>query len=89
MTFLRRSFLAVAILTLPLLGVRAGDSRSGAGRKRDALCTETGLLKEWPKTGPKVLWKIEGIGTGYSEVSIANGVIYTMGEPRDAASESR
>ena len=41
------------------------------------LYTETGLLKEWPWGGPKMLWSAEGLGDGYSTVSIANGKIYT------------
>ena len=39
-----------------------------------------GLLKEWPKDGPKLLWEISGLGPGYSTVSIANGKLYTMGD---------
>ncbi|WP_437188394.1 PQQ-binding-like beta-propeller repeat protein [Planctomicrobium sp. SH668] len=33
---------------------------------------ETGLLDEWPKEGPPVVWKKE-IGTGYSAPSVTNG----------------
>lgn len=56
------------------------------GPKRDGICTETGLLQEWPKGGPKLIWnsklinKGKGIGTGYSSIAIANGRIFTMGD---------
>ena len=50
------------------------------GPNRDGICTETGLLKEWPEGGPKLLWKFEGLGHGYSTVSIAGGKIFTMGD---------
>jgi outer membrane protein assembly factor BamB len=50
------------------------------GTKRDAHSAETGLLKEWPKKGPRLVWKTTGLGAGYSEVSVAGGRIFTMGE---------
>jgi outer membrane protein assembly factor BamB len=49
------------------------------GPKRDNKSTETNLLKQWPLDGPKRLWSAEGIGNGYSTVSIADGLLYTTG----------
>jgi outer membrane protein assembly factor BamB len=83
MPHLRTWLLSALLFAVPLLAVRAGDSPQWRGPKRDAICTETGLLKEWPKGGPKLVWKIEGLGAGYSEVSIAGGRIYTMSERRE------
>jgi len=40
---------------------------------------ETGLLKEWPTGGPKLLWSIEDLPKGYSSVSVASGMIFTTG----------
>ena len=48
------------------------------GPNRDAVSKETGLLKEWPKDGPPLAWKITGIGGGDSAPSIAAGRIYGM-----------
>jgi outer membrane protein assembly factor BamB len=50
------------------------------GPDRNGRSTETGLLKEWPKDGPPLLWRIDGLGKGYSSVSIAGGRIFTMGD---------
>lgn len=50
------------------------------GPNRDDISTETGLLKQWPAGGPKLLWKGTGIGSGFSTVSIAGGKIFTMGD---------
>jgi outer membrane protein assembly factor BamB len=36
-------------------------------------------LKEWPDEGPELLWTAEGLGHGFSTVSIASGMIYTAG----------
>jgi len=49
------------------------------GPNRDNLSTETGLLKRWPPDGPKLLWTANGLGHGYSSVSVAGGMIYTAG----------
>jgi len=49
------------------------------GPNRDNLSTEKGLLKKWPEKGPALLWRSQGLGHGYSSVSIASGMIYTAG----------
>jgi outer membrane protein assembly factor BamB len=53
------------------------------GTKRDGMSADTGLLKEWPAGGPKLAWKISGLGGGYSSVAVAGGKIFTMGDGRD------
>jgi outer membrane protein assembly factor BamB len=62
----------------------AADWPQWRGPNRDGVCTETGLLKQWPKDGPKLLWEISGLGPGYSTVSIAKGRLYTMGDREKA-----
>jgi prepilin-type processing-associated H-X9-DG protein len=58
------------------------------GVQHDGICTETGLLKEWPKDGPKLLWDSKKVnpapfvGTGFSSLAIAQGKIFTMGDLR-------
>jgi len=56
-----------------------GDWPGWRGADRTGLSSETGLLKEWPADGPKLLWKIKGLGDGYSTPSLAGGRIYVMG----------
>src|SRR5437773_5965634 len=48
------------------------------GPDRTAHSKETGLLKQWPKDGPPLAWKIKGLGGGDSAPSIAAGRIYGM-----------
>lgn len=50
------------------------------GPQRDGKSTETGLMKEWPEGGPKLLWKTNGLGRGYSTVSIVGDKIFTTGD---------
>lgn len=49
------------------------------GPNRDNISTEEGLLKQWPENGPDLVWTAQGLGHGFSTVSIAGGMIYTAG----------
>lgn len=49
------------------------------GPQGDNRSSDTGLLKSWPEDGPPLEWTVEGIGNGYSSVSLAHGMIYTAG----------
>lgn len=53
------------------------------GPDRNAISKERGLLKEWPKDGPPLAWKITGLGGGYSAPSIAAGRIFGMSNRGD------
>ena len=48
------------------------------GPDRNAISTETGLLKQWPENGPPLAWRIEDLGGGYSAPSIAAGRLYGL-----------
>ena len=50
------------------------------GPERNGVYPETDLLEEWPDEGPELLWSMEGIGKGFSSVSVINGVIYATGK---------
>ena len=47
------------------------------GPNRDNISTEMGLAKSWPDKGPPPVWTVDGLGHGFSSVSIATGRIYT------------
>src|SRR5262249_43970531 len=71
-------------LTLPLLLLSlaplGADWPQWRGPGRSAVSPEKGLLKEWPKDGPPLLWTASGLGSGYSSVVLAGERIYTMGD---------
>jgi outer membrane protein assembly factor BamB len=58
---------------------RPGDWPQWRGPDRTNLSRETGLLKSWPPGGPRLVWKAEGLGGGYSMPSVADGRLYGMG----------
>jgi outer membrane protein assembly factor BamB len=57
----------------------AADWPGFRGPNRDGLCTETGLLKEWPKGGPKQVWTAKNLGLGFGTPSVADGKIFGVG----------
>lgn len=48
------------------------------GPQRDGISKETGLLKQWPKEGPKLVWQVNDLGDGYSTPSVVGDSIYLM-----------
>lgn len=59
--------------------VVANDWPQWRGPQRNGLSQETGLLKEWPKDGPKLLWKISDAGSGYSTPAVVGDRLYVLG----------
>jgi outer membrane protein assembly factor BamB len=55
----------------------AADWPQFRGPHRDGVSAETHLVKTWPATGPRVLWKVP-IGEGYSHLAVVGGRIYTL-----------
>jgi outer membrane protein assembly factor BamB len=49
------------------------------GPNRDGHAADKGLLQEWPKNGPKLLWTYKDTGIGFSAPSVVGNRIYTMG----------
>src|SRR6516225_6824230 len=62
----------------------AADWPGWRGPHRDAIFPETGLLKQWPQGGPRLAWKAQGLGGGFSSLSIAGDRIFTMGDRGDS-----
>ena len=65
---------------LPLGTVQSADWPQWRGSDRSGVSTETGLLKNWPSGGPKLLWEGGAVGEGFSSLAIVNGRIFTMGD---------
>ena len=70
-------------------GATAADWPRFRGPDCTGICPETGLVQEIPAAGLPLLWQIQGCGTGYSSVSIADGKIFTMGDRPDGGGTSQ
>ena len=73
------ALLAGLLLTVPAGVAPADDWPQFRGPNRDGKSAETGLLKQWPEGGPKLLWSATGIGAGFTHVSVAGGLVYVTG----------
>ncbi|MEQ8791287.1 MAG: PQQ-like beta-propeller repeat protein [Pirellulaceae bacterium] len=79
--------LLLAIPTLLVAEEAAQDAWTGwRGPNRDGISPDTGLLRDWDATPPKLLWMSDGLGKGYAGVSLAGGRIYTTGNLPDGQS---
>ncbi len=57
----------------------AEDWPQWRGPNRDGTSKETGLLKEWPEGGPKLLWAVSNVGDGYATPAVVGEHIYLVG----------
>ena len=62
-----------------VLCANADDWPQWRGPQRDGISRETGLLKEWPKDGPKLKWQVNNVGSGYATPAVVGDRIYLMG----------
>lgn len=56
----------------------ASDWPQWRGPERNGISKETGLLKEWPAGGPKLLWQVKDLGHGYSTPAIVGDRLYVL-----------
>ena len=75
--------LVLTLGTMVCAAAAEGEWASWQGPTLDAKSPDKGLLKEWPEGGPKLLWKLDGIGKGFSTVAVSGGIIYTTGDTDD------
>ncbi len=74
-----RTLSLVAGLLAGALPLLAADWPQWRGPNRDDVSKETGLLRTWPKDGPKLLWTFTDSGIGFSGPAIVGDRLYTMG----------
>ena len=70
-------------LALSVDFVQADDWPQFRGPHRDAISGETGLLREWPEGGPKVLWTMD-VCEGHAGAAIRDGRVYMHDYDRKA-----
>jgi outer membrane protein assembly factor BamB len=49
------------------------------GPERNGISKETGLLKEWPRSGPALSWSAAMLGAGYGSVAVAGDRVWVQG----------
>jgi outer membrane protein assembly factor BamB len=49
------------------------------GPDRTNLSKESGLLKQWPASGPSLAWSVPGVGAGYGAIAVKDDRIFVQG----------
>ena len=75
----RVSSLWLSFLFSTVVFAARADWPQWRGPDRTDVSKETGLLKSWPKEGPKLVWLFKEAGLGYSGPAIVGGKVFTMG----------
>ena len=87
--FVISCLLTVSIITLIPTSLSAADGLISSpepdwpqwrGPRRDGISNEKGLLQNWPQEGPKLLWKVNGLGKGWSSPIIVGNRLYITGD---------
>jgi len=71
-------FVALSIMITATCAAPASDWPQWRGPNRDGVSPEKGLLQEWPKDGPKLLWKVADIGSGYATPAVVGNRLFLL-----------
>jgi len=69
--------IALGLCLWPLV-LPAADWPQWRGPQRNGISAETGLLAEWPKEGPRLVWQVKDIGSGYSTPAVVGDRLYLL-----------
>ncbi len=78
----------LAFLMTPLMiGAQASNAEwpQWRGPSRNGLSSDTGLLKQWPPSGPRQVWSISSLGEGYGSLAIKSDRLYVQGTSGNAS----
>jgi outer membrane protein assembly factor BamB len=76
---IKRLLFPVTIVLAASVIQAAADWPQWQGPDRTRVSKETGLLKEWPTGGPRVIWTATNLGAGYGSMSVAGDRVFVQG----------
>lgn len=76
---LRKKVSLFIVLIFSGLSIFAQIPTKWRGPAGNGVYDATGLLKEWPASGPEIIWHFDGLGEGHSSPAFANNMIYLSG----------
>ena len=85
--FLRGALAAVAVVAATVASAQV-TPYGWRGPERNGVYPETGLLKQWPASGPEKLWETLDAGKGYSSPVVVDDRIYLTGMNEDQSMET-
>ena len=63
-----------------------GDWPQWRGPDRTGISKETGLLRQWPPSGPPLLWSASNLGAGYGSLAVSGDRVFVQGTRAGRAS---
>ena len=72
------AFVAATVTIAATCVAPAADWPQWRGPNRDGHSQEQGLLNGWPKDGPKLLWQVTDVGSGYSTPAVVGDHLYLL-----------
>ena len=77
---MKTAFSVAAALAVSVVAIQAAsDWPQWQGPDRTGVSKETGLLKQWPSSGPAVVWTAGGLGSGYGSMAVVGDRVYVQG----------
>jgi len=86
---MKRTLVLAALVELGVAVVNAADWPQWQGPDRTRISKQTGLLKEWPVGGPRLVWTANGLGSGYGSMAVAVTAFCSWARVDRTASSSR
>ena len=78
-----RTLSIACVLIVATISLRAQspglDWPQWRGPDRNGISKETGLLKEWPRSGPRVVWSAAMLGAGYGSIAVKGDRVWVQG----------
>ena len=65
-------------MLLSAAAVRGADWPQWQGPDRTRLSKEIGLLKQWPASGPPLVWTATGLGSGYGSMAVSGDRVFVQ-----------
>jgi len=62
-----------------------GDWPQLRGPERNGVSKDTGLIKQWPSSGPQRAWSISSLGEGFGSIAIKGDRIFAQGTKESAS----
>lgn len=76
---MKRTITVSLVLILSLSSLFSQQTAQWRGDNRDGKYPDTGLLKQWPEEGPKLLWHYDELGDGHASAAVTADKVFTCG----------
>jgi outer membrane protein assembly factor BamB len=76
---MKSASVVAAALVLAGATMFAADWPQWQGPDRTGMSKETGLLKQWPSSGPPLVWTAGDLGRGYGSMAVAGERVFVQG----------